>query len=325
MTTDQTAKTTIYYTPYVGSVAPFWDGTTWTLVILAELSLALDSSSGHTGYHQSAKNFDVFLDYNGGTPRLVSGPAWSSDTARASAIARQNGVWLNSASMTARFGTGSGDTATHRGEHRHLPRHVPGLGRWPDASSSSAASAAGGASRSLLLWNAYNRVPVSASSWTARPTGPIPASAPTTLFNAERTAAASTTASVRARLERGHPVNAWLDSGKSGSGRLDLPPAIGVDCDTTFCRPLQGFKDMLSTSRTRRSAIAPPGGLGFHYLQAAGILVRCHRRPSTATATPRLCAETASTAGCGMHACRRQPPADGKRRFDALLPAAATC
>ena len=53
VTTDQAAKTTIYYSPYAGSVAPFWDGTSWTLIGLAELSLALDSSSGHTGYHQS--------------------------------------------------------------------------------------------------------------------------------------------------------------------------------------------------------------------------------------------------------------------------------
>ena len=87
MITDQTAKTTIYYTPYVGAAAPVWDGTAWSLVILAELSLALDSSSGHTGYHQSAKNFDVFLDYNGGAPRLVTGPAWST-TRRAPARSR---------------------------------------------------------------------------------------------------------------------------------------------------------------------------------------------------------------------------------------------
>ena len=85
LTSDQTAKTTIYYTPYVGSVAPFWDGTSWALASLAELSLALDSNSGHTGYHQSAKNFDLFLDHNGGAPRLVSGPAWTNDTTRASA------------------------------------------------------------------------------------------------------------------------------------------------------------------------------------------------------------------------------------------------
>src|SRR5262245_18934383 len=64
LTSDQTAKTTIYYTPYVGSVAPFWDGTSWELASIAELSLALDSSSGHTGYHQSGKNFDLFVDHN---------------------------------------------------------------------------------------------------------------------------------------------------------------------------------------------------------------------------------------------------------------------
>ena len=132
MITDQTAKTTIYYTPYVGAVAPVWDGTTWALVILAELSLALDSSSGHTGYHQSAKNFDVFLDYNGGAPRLVTGPAWSSDTARASAIARQNGLWLNSALDDRPLRHRQRRHGDAGREHRHLPRHLPGLGRRAD-------------------------------------------------------------------------------------------------------------------------------------------------------------------------------------------------
>lgn len=111
-TADVLAATTIYYTPFAGTVAPLRDGSGWRLVGLGELSLALNSNSGHTGYHQAGKLFDLFLDYNGGTPRLVSGPAWSNDTTRADAIARQDGVWVNNASIAVRFGTGSGNTAT---------------------------------------------------------------------------------------------------------------------------------------------------------------------------------------------------------------------
>ncbi len=144
LTSDQTAKTTIYYTPYVGSVAPFWDGTTWTLVSLAELSLALDSNSGHTGYHQSGKNFDLFLDYNGGAPRLVSGPAWTNDTTRASDIARQNGIWLNASLDDGALRHQQRRHGDDRREPGHLGRHVPRLGRWPDGVSCSAVSASGG-------------------------------------------------------------------------------------------------------------------------------------------------------------------------------------
>ena len=144
VTSDQTAKTTIYYTPYAGSVAPFWDGTSWTLIGLAELSLALDSSSGHTSYHQSGKNFDLFLDANSGTPRLVERPAWTNDTTRASDIARQNGVWLNAASMTARFGTSSGDTVTIAASR---PPGSGRFGRRPMARRSMCAAASGRAVR----------------------------------------------------------------------------------------------------------------------------------------------------------------------------------
>lgn len=109
---DVTAAATIYYALYGHNLVPLWDGTRWRVFEISELSLALNSNSGHTGYHQSGKNFDVFIDYNAGTPRLVTGPAWTSDTARADAIARKDGRWTNNASMTVRFGTASGDTAT---------------------------------------------------------------------------------------------------------------------------------------------------------------------------------------------------------------------
>lgn len=40
-TTDQTAKTTIYYTPYVHNTIPLWDGSRWVPVTFAETSEAL--------------------------------------------------------------------------------------------------------------------------------------------------------------------------------------------------------------------------------------------------------------------------------------------
>lgn len=171
LTADVLAATTIYFTPYVGAAAPFWDGTIWTLVSLSEFSLALDSNSGHAGYHQSGKNFDLFLDYNGGAPRLVSGPAWTNDTTRASAISRQNGIWLNTSSMTARFGVNSGDTATIAASR------ATWIGTFRASANGQTemkfgGAGSGGTAASLLLWNAYNRRMISTftrdttSSWT---------------------------------------------------------------------------------------------------------------------------------------------------------------
>lgn len=103
-TTDVTAATTVYYTPYEGGS-------------FTQLSLPLDSNSGHTGYQQSGKNFDLFLYSDAGTLRLISGPAWSSDTARGTGAGTTElvftaGLYYNAVSMVGRWGTGAGETVT---------------------------------------------------------------------------------------------------------------------------------------------------------------------------------------------------------------------
>ncbi len=162
LVTNETAKTTIFYALYVGDQVPIYDGSSFVQRTIIELSLALDSNSGHTGYHQSGKLFDLFVDYNSGTPRLVSGPAWTNSTTRADAIARLNGIWTNNASVVTRFGTGAGDTATiganlltYVGTFYATANGQTGMNVQPTP-------AAGGTNNILGLWNAYNREPVTA-------------------------------------------------------------------------------------------------------------------------------------------------------------------
>lgn len=112
---DVTAAGTVYYTPTVGDQLPIYDGTNLVPTTFAELSLALNSNSGHTGYHQSGKGFDCFVFNDSGTIRLGTGPAWSSDTSRGSGagtteLERYKGLLVNKVSITLRFGTSSGDT-----------------------------------------------------------------------------------------------------------------------------------------------------------------------------------------------------------------------
>lgn len=114
-TSDVTAAGTVYYTPTVGDQLPIYDGTNLVPTTFAELSLALNSNSGHTGYHQSGKGFDCFVFNDSGTIRLGTGPAWSSDTSRGSGagtteLERYKGLLVNKVSITLRFGTSSGDT-----------------------------------------------------------------------------------------------------------------------------------------------------------------------------------------------------------------------
>ncbi len=146
--TDVTAATTIYYALHTGKLVPLWNGTRWIIYAISELSLALTSNSGHTGYQQSGKNFDLFIYDDGGTVRLCTGPAWTNDTTRADALGRKDGRWTNNASIVLRFGSSSGNTVT-AAANRAL---YVGTMR---------ASANGQCEDSLakrFLWNCFNRV-----------------------------------------------------------------------------------------------------------------------------------------------------------------------
>lgn len=111
-TNDVTAAATIYCTPDKHTGIPLYDGASWSVIAQAELSMALDGDSGHTGYHQAGKGFDVFYFDDNGTKRIGTGPAWTNDTTRASDVTRLNGVYVNTSSMTVRFGSASGNTVT---------------------------------------------------------------------------------------------------------------------------------------------------------------------------------------------------------------------
>ncbi len=174
MTADATAQTTIYYLPYNGAIVPVYNGAQFVNYLLGSsgISLALDSNSGHTGYQASGSLFDIFAFMNGGLLTLGTGPAWTNSTTRSATITQVNGILTNSASITLRFGSASGNTAsvsanqaTYLGTMYATANGQTGMACFPTA-------AAGGTNNILGLWNAYNRVPItaqcldSAVSWT---------------------------------------------------------------------------------------------------------------------------------------------------------------
>lgn len=107
-TTDQTAKGTLYYTPYVHDYVRLYDGTRPNLYTFTERSLALTLTSG--------KNYDVFLYDNSGTLTLELSAAWTNDTTRADALAWQSGVGYVKSGTATRLWLGtiraSGTNAT---------------------------------------------------------------------------------------------------------------------------------------------------------------------------------------------------------------------
>ncbi len=94
-TADQTAKTTLYFTPFRGDRISLYTGTIWRIYRFAELSLDISA-------YTADKNYDIFLYDNAGTLTL-EGLVWTNDTTRATALAVQNGVYVKDGATTRRY------------------------------------------------------------------------------------------------------------------------------------------------------------------------------------------------------------------------------
>lgn len=121
--TDVTAATTLYYALYAGNQIALYTGSAWQAFSISELSIAVPSTT--------SQMYDVFVDYNSGTPALAV-VAWTNDTTRATALTKQDGVYVLSGTTTKRY-VGSFRTTSVSGQ-----------------TEDSAAK--------RFVWNYYNRV-----------------------------------------------------------------------------------------------------------------------------------------------------------------------
>ena len=102
-TTNQTAKTVLYYTPYSGDYVALYNTvkTRWDLFQFTERSLSLSGLAANT-------NYDIFIWDNSGTLTLQA-VAWASSGAgtstRSSAISRLQGVWVKDSDKRRYLGT----------------------------------------------------------------------------------------------------------------------------------------------------------------------------------------------------------------------------
>lgn len=114
---DVTAATNIFFTPSANDEAGLYNGSMFTPTQFAELTLALDPTAAHTGYHQSGKNFFLGLFMNAGAITLGTSVAWASDTTTGTGAGTCEpevfrGRLVNKVSMTVRFGSASGNTVS---------------------------------------------------------------------------------------------------------------------------------------------------------------------------------------------------------------------
>jgi hypothetical protein len=122
-TSDQTAKTTIYLTPFRGGAISLWDGVKWVVSAFSEISLAVPATT--------SQMYDLFVYNNAGVMTLEA-VAWTNDTTRATALSTQNGVYVKTGAASHLY-VGSFRTTAVSGQ-----------------TEDSAAN--------RFLWNAYNRV-----------------------------------------------------------------------------------------------------------------------------------------------------------------------
>lgn len=91
--TDQTAKTTLYFTPYLGARISTYSGSVWTTSTFTEKSISLAGLTANS-------NYDCFIVDSTLALELV---IWTNDTTRATALTTQDGVLVKSGATTRRY------------------------------------------------------------------------------------------------------------------------------------------------------------------------------------------------------------------------------
>src|SRR5215471_9655931 len=226
-TSDRTAQSTLYFTPYVGNRICLYDGVRWKMYAFTERSLAL---SGLT----SGKNYDVFLWDNSGTLALELSAAWTNDTTRADAITLQDGVYVKSSATTRRYLGTVRTTGTTTIEDSLAKRFV---------------------------WNMHNRVtrPMkavteTADSWTYT----------LTAFRQANANAANQLAYVVGIADQ--PVRAKVSAFAFSSSNINVTAGIGIDSSTVNSAPAYGTNLLNFFVAVFAEYLGIPG-IGYHELR----------------------------------------------------------
>jgi len=147
MTATASAQTTVFYTPYHGDLCPIYNGTNMVPTQFAELSQLTTDATKSPAAVAASKVYDIFVWNDAGTIRATRGPAWTNDTTRGYTFTMQNGILLNTSTITngpaALRGTFVG---TIRSNASSQIDYIFG------------AAASGGTAAFLGVWNTYNRV-----------------------------------------------------------------------------------------------------------------------------------------------------------------------
>lgn len=158
--TDQTAKTSVLFTPSGGNKIALYDTTTstWKVLTFTEASYSI---AGHSANF----NFDVFV-YDATGTATIEVAVWTNASTRATAISLLDGVWTKTADRSRRYvGTFRTTGTVGQTEDSTVKRYVWNL---PSAGTRKRAAKTNGTSHSYTTgsWRAYNNdQPNSSIEW----------------------------------------------------------------------------------------------------------------------------------------------------------------
>lgn len=96
-TADVSAAATIYYTPYKGNRVALYSGSAWNVRTFTEISISLAALT-------ASKPYDVFIvDAGAGIQPTIETLVWTNTTTRATALTKQDGVYVKTGATTRRY------------------------------------------------------------------------------------------------------------------------------------------------------------------------------------------------------------------------------
>jgi hypothetical protein len=263
---DQTAKTSVFYTPRTGNLLPIPDGTKFNVKEFDELTLSLVSN------HVASGIYDVFaaLDpADNSTIIIGTGPVWTTVTAGSGArgtgagtteLFRLKGLFVNTVAITLRNG------ATTYSIPLKCAVYLGSI--FIDGSAGQVSCHVSfGQSRKWGVWNAFNRRPIelicgdATASWAYN----------TATIRQSRADATNTLATLCGLPEEHIFCNFTEKFGATATGSAALTPDIGIGVNsTTVMSGLRGgFQEnggatniLVQTSPTAAYTILP--GIGVN-------------------------------------------------------------
>lgn len=236
-TSDVTAATTVYFTPYGGNQIALYTSGAWSVINFSEASVAVPSTT--------TTPFDIFGYNNSGSLSLET-VNWTNDTTRATALTKQDGAYVKTGDVTRRYlGTGRTTGVSGQTEDSVTKR---------------------------FLWNYYNRamksvqVVPAAATWTYATAAWRSAGADAT-FRIQLVAGVNETS---ADLT-------YSITSTSGSAGCNRQWGLCLDCTSTptsrVAYTANGSDTTAYPSTTTQYVTFP--GAGYHFMQAVEFAYTC--------------------------------------------------